>query len=147
MTWPESVDEALCFGWIDGIRKTIDKQSYAIRFTPRKVKSTWSAVNIARAGALKREGRMKAAGLAAIARRQDDRSAIYSFENREFATLTAEQEQEFQQHPEAWHFFQGQPPGYRRMAARWVISAKRTETRQNRLKRLISHSKAQRRIY
>jgi uncharacterized protein YdeI (YjbR/CyaY-like superfamily) len=147
ITWPESVDEALCFGWIDGIRRGIDTQSYAIRFTPRRPQSNWSSINIARGQALTRNGRMAPAGLAAFARRSEEKSAAYSFENRASARLTAEQEREFQQHPKAWRFFQTQPPGYRRMSAWWVISAKRPKTRQDRLKRLIRQSAAQRRIY
>ncbi|PZR74717.1 MAG: bacteriocin-protection protein, partial [Chthoniobacterales bacterium] len=133
--------------WIDGIRKRVDEQSYAVRFTPRKTSSNWSVVNIARVKVLKGEGRMKPAGLAAFSRRRIEKSATYSFENRESAKLSAEQEREFQHHPKAWQFYQNQPPGYRRMSAWWVTSAKRPETRQIRLQRLISHSEAHRRIY
>jgi uncharacterized protein YdeI (YjbR/CyaY-like superfamily) len=147
ITWPESVDEALCFGWIDGIRKKIDDESYKIRFTPRKPKSTWSAVNIRRVNALREEGRMRPNGLAAFARRTESNSAIYSFENRESAKLSAADEREFQRDGLAWKFFQAQPPGYRRLAAWWVISARRPQTRQKRLQRLIRESRANRRIY
>ena len=146
ITWPESVDEALCFGWIDGIRKKVDDRSYKIRFTPRRTKSTWSAVNIARIGALTHEGRMQAAGIAAFARRQENNSRQYSFENRQTAKLSAADEREFQRDPIAWKFFQMQPPGYRRLAAWWIISAKRPETRRARLQRLIATSRALRRI-
>jgi uncharacterized protein YdeI (YjbR/CyaY-like superfamily) len=146
ITWPESVDEALCFGWIDGIRKKVDDESYKIRFTPRRPKSIWSAVNIGRVAVLTHEGRMQPAGIAAFARREEATSAIYSFENRESARLPAADEREFRRDPAAWEFFQRQPPGYRRLAAWWVISAKRPETRRNRLERLITASRAQRRI-
>jgi uncharacterized protein YdeI (YjbR/CyaY-like superfamily) len=146
ITWPESVDEALCFGWIDGIRKKVDDESYKIRFTPRRPKSIWSAVNIARVAMLTRESRMHPAGVAAFACRQEYNSAIYSFENRESAKLTDADEREFRRDPAAWEFFQRQPAGYRRLAAWWVISAKRPETHRKRLDRLITESRAQRRI-
>ncbi len=146
MTWPESVDEALCFGWIDGIRKTVNEASYKIRFTPRRARSTWSAVNIARVAVLTRDGRMHAGGLDAFARREEKNSRTYSFENREAAKLMPADEREFRRDAIAWKFFQAQPPGYRRLAAWWVISAKRPPTRRNRLQRLITASHAERRI-
>jgi len=146
ITWPESVDEALCFGWIDGIRKKVDHQSYKIRFTPRRLKSTWSAVNITRVAALTGEGRMQSAGIAAFGRRQENNSRKYSFENRESAKLTGADEREFRRDRAAWDFFQAQPPGYRRLAAWWIISAKRPETRRIRLERLITTSRSGRRI-
>lgn len=146
ITWPESVDEALCFGWIDGIRKKVGDESYKIRFTPRRSKSTWSAVNIARIAVLTCEGRMEPAGVAAFARRKESNSARYSFENRESAKLSASDEREFRRDPAAWEFFQRQPAGYRRLTAWWVISAKRPETRHKRLQRLIAESRARRRI-
>ncbi|MDP9097720.1 MAG: YdeI/OmpD-associated family protein [Verrucomicrobiota bacterium] len=146
ITWPESVDEALCYGWIDGIRKKVDDESYKVRFTPRRAKSTWSAVNIARVAALTGEGRMQPAGVAAFARRVESNSARYSFENRESARLSADDEREFRHDPVAWEFFQRQPAGYRRLAAWWVISAKRSETRRTRLQRIIAESRARRRI-
>ena len=146
ITWPESVDEALCFGWIDGIRKKIDNVSYKIRFTPRRPKSVWSAINIARAAELTREGRMQPPGQAAFARRDENKSRKYSFENRETAKLTPAQEREFSRDRVAWEFFQAQPPGYRRVASWWVISAKRPETRRQRLERLIATSRTRRRI-
>lgn len=146
ITWPESVDEALCFGWIDGIRKKIDDQSYKIRFTPRRAKSTWSAVNIARVAFLTGAGRMQPAGVAAFARREESNSRKYAFENRETARLTADDEREFQSDPVAWEFFQRQPAGYRRLASWWVISAKRPKTRGHRLHRLVTASRAGRRI-
>ncbi|HSH37637.1 MAG TPA: YdeI/OmpD-associated family protein [Chthoniobacterales bacterium] len=146
ITWPESVDEALCFGWIDGIRKRLDDESYVIRFTPRKRRSTWSAVNIKRVGELKREGRMTPAGLAAFERRADDKSAIYSYEQRKTATLDEAAERQFRANKEAWEFFRSQPPWYRRTAIYKVISAKKDETRQKRLATLIADSAAGRRI-
>ena len=106
MTWQESVDEALCFGWIDGVRRGIDADSYSIRFTPRKTRSTWSAVNIKRVGELIAEGRMTPAGLAAFEARTDDRSAIYSYEQRRAAELDAEQRARFEADADAWAWFQ-----------------------------------------
>jgi uncharacterized protein YdeI (YjbR/CyaY-like superfamily) len=147
ITWPESVDEALCFGWIDGIRKKVDDISYKIRFTPLRAKSVWSAVNIGRVAVLTREGRMEAAGNEAFARRNELNSRRYSFENRATAKLSAPDERQFKRDPIAWKFFQAQPPGYRRLAAWWIISARRTETRRARLERLITASRARRRIY
>jgi uncharacterized protein YdeI (YjbR/CyaY-like superfamily) len=146
ITWPESVDEALCFGWIDGIRKKVDDESYKVRFTPRRSKSIWSAVNIGRVAVLTREDRMRPAGIAAFARREESNSARYSFENRASAKLTADDQREFQRDSAAWEFFQRQPDGYRRLAAWWLISAKRPETRRRRLRRLIETSRARRRI-
>jgi uncharacterized protein YdeI (YjbR/CyaY-like superfamily) len=147
ITWPESVDEALCFGWIDGIRKKIDDVSYKVRFTPRRPKSIWSAVNIARVAALTAEGRMQPPGVAAFAQREEEKSRRYSFENRATAKLSAVDQREFRRDPEAWKFFKAQPPGYQRLAAWFVVSAKRTETRRARLERLITASHARRRIY
>ena len=146
ITWPESVDEALCVGWIDGIRKRVDNDSYMIRFTPRKAQSTWSAVNIARVAELKREGRMRPAGLAAFKRRSDAKSAIYSYEQRKTAAFDDAAERQFRANAKAWAFFETQPPGYRRLATFFVLSAKRDETRQKRLARLIADSAAGRRI-
>ncbi len=146
ITWPESVDEALCVGWIDGIRKKLDDDSYVIRFTPRKAQSTWSAVNIARVAELTREGRMRPAGVAAFERRSDDKSAIYSYEQRKDAAFDAAAERQFRANAKGWAFFQSQPPWYRRTATYKVISAKREETRQKRLAQLIADSAAGRRI-
>jgi uncharacterized protein YdeI (YjbR/CyaY-like superfamily) len=138
MTWQESVDEALCFGWIDGVRRTIDDESYSNRFTPRQKRSTWSAINIKRARELIEEGRMTPAGLAAFEARSDDRSAIYSYEQRHNAKLEPEQQARFEAHADAWAWFQGQAPYYRRTAIHWVTSAKRPETRERRLEQLIA---------
>ena len=140
MTWAQSVDEALCFGWIDGVRRGIDDESYSIRFTPRQKRSTWSAVNIKRVGELNKEGRMTPAGLAAFERRTDDRSRIYSHERREDAQLEPEQEARFRANEAAWAWFHAQAPFYRRQALHWVVSAKRPETRERRLTALIEDS-------
>ncbi len=142
ITWPEAVDEALCVGWIDGVRKGRDATSYTIRFTPRKPRSIWSAVNIARVAALTAEGRMGPAGLAAFAARAAERSAIYAYEQPEDATLTTEEEALFRAEPGAWDFFIAQRPSYRRPALWWVVSAKRPETRARRLATLIADSAA-----
>jgi uncharacterized protein YdeI (YjbR/CyaY-like superfamily) len=140
ITWPEAVDAALCFGWIDGVRKSVDEFSYTIRFTPRKSRSTWSAINIKRMAALKKLGLVHSAGLQAFLRRTDDRSEIYAYEQRKGAKLTAGYEKGFRANKEAWTFFQAQPPWYRRTSSWWVISAKKEETRQKRLARLIDDS-------
>jgi uncharacterized protein YdeI (YjbR/CyaY-like superfamily) len=146
ITWPESVDEALCFGWIDGLRKTIDAESYKIRFTPRKKTSNWSAVNIERVKELAKLGRMRPAGAKAFELRKEEKSGIYAYENRKTAVLGKADEKQFRARPKAWDFFQRQPPGYRKLMTWWVISAKREETRQKRLERLISESEAGRRL-
>ena len=140
ITWPESVDAALCFGWIDGLRKSVSARSYTIRFTPRKSDSTWSAVNIKRVGELTKLGSMQPAGLNAFARRQDEKSAIYSYEQRKTAKLGDAYEEQFRAHKKAWDHFQAQPPWYRRTASWWVISAKKEETRLKRLATLIQES-------
>jgi uncharacterized protein YdeI (YjbR/CyaY-like superfamily) len=146
ITWPEAVDEALCFGWIDGIRRSLGDESYVIRFTPRKPRSTWSAANIARAKELVAEGRMRPAGLTAFEARSDDRSAIYAYEQRHDARLTPDQERELRSNPRAWEFFQAQPPSYRKTAIWWVVSAKREETRARRLRTLVEDSANGRRL-
>ncbi|HEV3461575.1 MAG TPA: YdeI/OmpD-associated family protein [Candidatus Dormibacteraeota bacterium] len=140
ITWAELVDEELCFGWIDGVRRGIDDVSYSNRITPRKPRSTWSAINIARAKELIKHGRMRPAGLRAFERRTDERSAIYSYEQRQAARLDPEAERAFRFNKKAWAFFESQPPSYRRTAIYWVISAKREETRQKRLATLIRDS-------
>jgi uncharacterized protein YdeI (YjbR/CyaY-like superfamily) len=139
ITYPEALDEALCYGWIDGLRKSIDGVSYKIRFTPRQAKSTWSLVNIKRVEELKRLGRMRASGLKAFENRDPKRSGIYSFENAP-RNLDAAYEKKFQSNKRAWAFFQAQPPGYRRTASWYVMSAKKEETRWRRLATLISES-------
>jgi uncharacterized protein YdeI (YjbR/CyaY-like superfamily) len=145
ITWPEAVDQALCFGWIDGIRKSVDEHSYTNRFTPRKATSTWSKVNIEKVARLTEQGLMMPAGLRAFAARDEANSGIYSFEQRPEELPPAYVER-FQQNGAAWAFFQAQPPGYRRTAMFWVLSAKREETRLKRLDTLIDDSAHGRRI-
>lgn len=141
ITWPEAVDGALCFGWIDGIRKSIDAISYKIRFTPRKPRSAWSAVNLRRVNELKNLGLMHRAGLDAFEKRQSSRSQIYSYEQqRKAAALPADHAKQFRKNPVAWEYFQSQPPWYRRTSSWWVISAKKEETRLKRLAALIEYS-------
>jgi uncharacterized protein YdeI (YjbR/CyaY-like superfamily) len=146
ITWPESVDEALCVGWIDGVRKGVDETSYKIRFTPRKPTSNWSSVNIARVAVLTRDGRMRPRGLAAFERRSEKRSGIYSYEQRRSARLEPAQERLFKANAAAWAFFQAQPAGYRKTATWWVVSAKREATREKRLATLIDDSASERRL-
>lgn len=140
ITWPESVDGALCFGWIDGVRKTINATSYKIRFTPRKPRSIWSAINIKRAKELSKQGLMHPAGLAAFKKRDRDRSAIYAYEQRKTAKLPSAFEKQFRAKTEAWTFFQSQPPWYQRTSTYWVVSAKKEETRVKRFAILIDCS-------
>lgn len=139
ITWPDSVDEALCVGWIDGIRKSIDDDSYTIRFTPRKQRSTWSAVNIKRAQELIDQGLMQPAGLKAFNARQEKRSGIYSYEQRSPA-LPDPYQRLLKKNPAAWKFFQAQPPSYRKAVTWYVLSAKKEETRLRRLEQLIECS-------
>jgi uncharacterized protein YdeI (YjbR/CyaY-like superfamily) len=146
ITWPEAVDEALCYGWIDGLRKRIDDECYMIRFSPRQPRSTWSAINIARVKELTKGGRMSPAGLGAFAKRTSDRSAIYSYEQRKHPSLTPAQTKVFRAHPEAWAFLQSQPAGYRRLVTYWIVSAKKQETQAKRLATLMAESAAGRRI-
>jgi uncharacterized protein YdeI (YjbR/CyaY-like superfamily) len=145
ITWPESVDQALCFGWIDGVRKSIDSESYVIRFTPRKTSSIWSAVNTKRARELTRLGLMQTAGAKAFARRDADKTNRYSLE-RDHAALNATQKRIFRANHRAWEFFQSQPPWYRKITTLWVVSAKQDATQLRRLATLIADSDAGRRI-
>ena len=146
MTWTQSVREALCFGWIDGIRRSLGDESYSIRFTPRKPRSIWSSRNIQHVEELIREGRITPAGLAAYEARTPERTGVYAFEQRHTARLEPEHEEEFRADPAAWEFFQAQPPSYRKTAIYWVVSAKREETRARRLAQLIEDSAAGRRL-
>lgn len=140
MTWPESVDEALCYGWIDGVRRSLGEDSYTIRFTPRRPGSIWSNVNSAKVAALLEAGRMMPAGVAAWERRDPEKSGIYTFERNNPVAFDAEAERRFKRSRRAWTFFQAQPPGYRRLATHYVTSAKRPETRERRLAVLIECS-------
>jgi uncharacterized protein YdeI (YjbR/CyaY-like superfamily) len=146
MTWPESVDVALCFGWIDGIRKRVDAERYMIRFTPRRARSTWSAVNIARVAVLTEEGRMRPAGVRAFEARREDRSGIYSYEQRDRAKLDPASEKRFRAKKRAWASFETMPKSYRQAAIRWVMTAKKEETRERRLVTLIESSAAGRTV-
>jgi uncharacterized protein YdeI (YjbR/CyaY-like superfamily) len=142
ITWPESVDAALSYGWIDGVRNSIDAVSYRIRFTPRKPTSTWSALNVKRVAELTKLGLMRAAGAKAFAARKGDKTGIYAYEQRKNAKLSAAYEKQFRANQKAWEFFQSQPTWYRRTAAYRVVSAKREATRQKRLADLIKDSEA-----
>jgi uncharacterized protein YdeI (YjbR/CyaY-like superfamily) len=146
MTWSDAVDQALCFGWIDSVARRIDETSRVQRFTPRKPKSNWSAVNIRKVEELSARGQMAPAGLAAYARREEARSMVYSYENRHLASLDTERETKFKARKTAWDFFGKQPPSYRQTAIYWVMNAKREETRSNRLARLIEVSAEGRRL-
>ena len=146
ITWPESVDHALCYGWIDGVRKSLGAESYTIRFTPRRPGSTWSRINLKRVEDLEALGLMQPAGRAAHAARTAAKSGIYSYEQRAHARLTPEQERTFKRNRKAWTYFQAEAPWYRRTATFWVASAKREETRAKRLATLIADSAAGRRI-
>lgn len=139
ITYPESVDEALCYGWIDGLRKNVDAASYKIRFTPRKRTSIWSAVNIKRVGELIEMGRMQPEGLKAFETRDPQKTNLYSSEQRVIEFNTA-YESQFRANEAAWTFFQAQTASYRRTAMWWVMSAKKDETRQKRLSALIEGS-------
>jgi uncharacterized protein YdeI (YjbR/CyaY-like superfamily) len=145
VTYQEALDEALCFGWIDGLKKSVDESSYTFRFTPRKPKSVWSLVNTRRAEELRKLGRMTPAGLKALAARDPAKSGIYSFENPA-RKLDETCEKEFKAHSEAWDFFQTQPPGYRRTASFWVMNAKQEATRLRRLASLIAASEKRTRL-
>jgi uncharacterized protein YdeI (YjbR/CyaY-like superfamily) len=145
LTWPESVDEALCFGWIDGIRRSVDAERYTIRFTPRRRHSVWSLINVGRVAALIEEGRMRPAGVRAFEHRRADRTGVASFE-RPLQVLAPAEIRQFKQNKPAWAFWESQPPGYRKTATHWVVSAKRPETRATRLGVLIDDSGAGQRI-
>jgi uncharacterized protein YdeI (YjbR/CyaY-like superfamily) len=139
LTWAEAVDEALCYGWIDGVRKRINGHSYTIRFTPRRRTSTWSAVNVRRVKELIRRGRMRTAGTRAYLARSQANTGIYSFEQRR-VVLPSVLQRQFKASTAAWRFFQSQAPWYQRAAIWWVVSAKREETRRRRLAVLIDDS-------
>jgi uncharacterized protein YdeI (YjbR/CyaY-like superfamily) len=145
MTWPESVDEALCVGWIDGVRRRVDDQRYTIRFTPRRPGSIWSAVNIARVAVLEEAGRMKAAGRKAFSSRAEGKSRIYAYEQAS-AELSAAYAKIIRRNKAAWAFLQSRAPWYRKKVSYWVMSAKQEATRERRLARLIELSAAGREI-
>lgn len=139
VTYAEALDQALCFGWIDGVRRNLDETSYTIRFTPRKPRSIWSLINVRHVERLQNEGRMHAAGLAVFAQRDPKRTGIYSFENRP-RELSPQYAKEFGVNKTAWEFFQAQPAGYKKLVCFYVMSAKKEETRIKRLQRLIESS-------
>jgi uncharacterized protein YdeI (YjbR/CyaY-like superfamily) len=145
ITWQESVDEALCFGWIDGIRKSIDEESYKIRFTPRRKGSIWSAVNVKRIKELIKFGLVKPAGLEVFNNRDEKKTNRYSFEQKE-AKFPAEFEKKLKANKKAWEYFQTLPPSAKRLSTWWVISAKREETKLTRLAILIKCSEEERKI-
>jgi uncharacterized protein YdeI (YjbR/CyaY-like superfamily) len=145
MSYAQAVDEALCFGWIDGRVRTIDADSYANRYSPRRSGSIWSAVNVRRVGELRAKGRMHPAGIRAFEARTDARTGVYSYENRP-ADLPEELAASFRRHRAAWEFFSRQTPSYRRQATWWIVSAKRPETRERRLAAVIEKSAAGERI-
>ena len=146
ITYPESVDEALCFGWIDGIRKSVDDLRYTIRFTPRKRGSVWSVVNIKRAEALRDQGLMEQSGIAAFNTRKENKSGVYSYEQRS-DKLHAPYEARLGQNKAAWSFFHAQPPSYRKAVNWWIVSAKQESTRLKRLEKLMKESARQKRLF
>lgn len=140
LTWSQSVDQALCFGWIDGVRRSLGADAYTIRFTPRKARSNWSAVNIAKVEELAQRGLMRPAGVAAFALRTNEPGS-YSFE-RDALAFSPDQEKPFREAAEAWTWFTAQAPSYQKAAIHWVTSAKRAETQHKRLAELIADSAA-----
>ena len=140
ITWPEAVEQALRFGWIDGVRRSLDDESYTNRFTPRKPTSNWSRINVAKVEELKQRGLMTPAGLRAYEARKPERTGVYSSERREPAVLPPEFEERLRANAAAADWFESRPPGYRKTAVHWVISAKREETRMRRLQQLIECS-------
>jgi uncharacterized protein YdeI (YjbR/CyaY-like superfamily) len=146
MTWSESVDQALCFGWIDGVRRSLGDEAYTIRFTPRKPTSNWSAINIKKVDVLTKGGLMAPAGLAAFAKRKDERSGIYGYENRP-QDLPEEHAKVFKKNAKAWNFFSSVAPSYRRAVTHWVVSAKKEDTQRARLEKLIAACAKGKRVY
>jgi uncharacterized protein YdeI (YjbR/CyaY-like superfamily) len=146
ITWPQSVDQALCFGWIDSVRRSLGADAYTIRFTPRRPRSIWSAINIRRFAALDAQGQIAAAGRAAFAAREAKRSGVYSFEQDEPPAFAPAQRKVLRANAKAWTFFSSRPPWYQRAATWWVASAKRPETRDKRLRTLIADSAAGRTV-
>lgn len=140
ITWPESVDQALCFGWIDGVRKSVDDKRYVIRFTPRRTTSIWSAINIKRVKELKKLNLMKREGLMLFEQRDGTKSNRYSFEQRKNPALPLQYKKIFRSNKNAWTYFSSQPPWYRKASVWWIISAKQEKTRKQRLERLIRDS-------
>jgi uncharacterized protein YdeI (YjbR/CyaY-like superfamily) len=146
ITWPESVDQALCFGWIDGVRKSFDENSYTIRFTPRKASSIWSSINIKKVEELTKKGLMKPEGLEAFAHRKEHKSEIYAYEQKEPTALSAAYEKKFKANKKAWEFFNRQPPYYRKRITYRIMSAKQEATRLRRLEEIIALSAKEERL-
>lgn len=146
MSWSQSVDQALCFGWIDGIRRSIDAERYSIRFTPRKPTSIWSDVNIKKVEDLTRKGLMKQPGLDAFNLRKESKSGVYSYEN-ELTRLDSNLEELFKANEKAWAFFEKQAPSYRKTRIRWVMSARQETTRTDRLNKLIGASESCQKLF
>ncbi len=145
MSWSQSVDQALCFGWIDGVRKSIDEESYSIRFTPRRNTSNWSAINIKKIEELTNAGLMKPAGLKAFSLRKENKSGIYSYENDPLF-LDSTYAIQFSENKKAWDFFMKQAPSYKKAIMRWIMSATQEKTRQSRLEKTIRESEQQKRV-
>jgi uncharacterized protein YdeI (YjbR/CyaY-like superfamily) len=141
ITWPESVDQALCFGWIDGVRKSIDDERYFIRFTPRKPTSIWSAINSKKVNDLTEKGMMRPEGIEAFKKRQKKKSKIYSYERSE-KQLPADYEKKFMANKKAWTFFKSLAPGYKKVAIHRILNAKQESTRLRKLQTLIDNSEA-----
>ncbi|MFP9100725.1 YdeI/OmpD-associated family protein [Flavobacterium sp. RHBU_24] len=146
MTWPESVDQAVCYGWIDGVRRTVDGEAYSIRFTPRRAGSIWSAVNIAKVEKLTKVGLMKDAGLAAFGKRTEAKSRIYAFEQEKTAELPEGLLSIFKADKPAWTFFEAQPPGYKKQILHRIVTAKQEKTKLQRLEKLIEASAQNKRL-
>ena len=146
MSWPESVDEALCFGWIDGVRRRIDDLAYCIRFSPRKPSSIWSAVNIANYARLLAEGKISATGALAYSHRRQEKSIVYAYEQAEVEGLSEAEQVEFAASEQAWAFFQSTPPGYQKVILHWLNSAKKLETRRARFLKIVQASLAKKRL-
>jgi uncharacterized protein YdeI (YjbR/CyaY-like superfamily) len=146
ITWPESVDEALCYGWIDGVRKSLGEESYTIRFTPRKPTSIWSAVNIDKMEMLMKKGLVKPAGITAFEKRKESKSRIYSHERTEDAKLPAEMEKEFKANKPAWEFFIKQAPSYQKVMLHYITTAKQEKTQQARFEKLLNASAEGKRV-
>ena len=146
MTWPESVDQALCYGWIDGVRRSLGEESYTIRFTPRKPASIWSSVNIDKMADLQKKGLVQPAGIAAFEKRTESKSRVYSHERTEDAQLSAEMEKEFRAEKAAWEFFMKHAPSYRKAVIHLIVSAKQEKTQRSRFEKLLAASKEGKRI-
>lgn len=145
MTWSDSVDEALCFGWIDGVRKSIDKTSYTIRFTPRKPTSIWSVINIKKMEVLTQKGLMQPAGLASFQLRKEHKSKIYSHEN-EAKKFPPEFEKKLKANKPAWEYFTTQAPSYQKVVVHWILGAKQEKTQWSRFEKLVKASEVQKRL-